>query len=177
VTPPVTVDPARANERALIEGLFQFYIYDFAEMYGPNDGFEMGSDGRYEPCPYLDSYWTEADRWPFIIRYGDKPAGFILLNTFSHRDAAVDRAVAEFFVMRTYRRSGVGAVAARTVFTRFPGRWELAIAAPNAGARRFWPKVVAGTPGVRDLQTFDLDGTQKSRRILAFKIDTRSVAS
>ena len=168
MSPAVTVDPAPASERALIEGLLQFYIYDFAEMYGPDDGFDLGADGRYEPYPYVASYWRDADRWPLIIRCGGKPAGFILLNTVSHRGVAIDRAVAEFFVMRTYRRAGVGAFAARSVFTRYPGRWELAIAAPNAGARRFWPNVVNGTPGVWDVQTVDLDEIHQSRRIISF---------
>lgn len=167
----VTVDPAPPGERVLIEGLFQFYVYDFAEMYGAEPGFDIGPDGRFSDYPYMAGYWSEADRRPFVIRYEGRPAGFVLVNAVSHRGAAIDHAVAEFFVMRPFRRSGVGAIAPHTVFSRLPGRWELAIASVNEGAHRFWPAVVAGAPGVRDIETIDFDEGERSRRILSFTIE------
>ncbi len=167
--PEISVDPAAQGERALISGLFQFYIYDFAEMYG--GGFDdVGDDGRYPAYSYLDSYWTDADRMPFVVRSDGRTAGFVLVNTVSHRSAPIDHAVAEFFILRQFRRGGTGRAAAQAVFQRYPGKWELAIAHANTIARAFWPKVVSETPGVTGLETFELTGPDRPRQILAFEV-------
>jgi predicted acetyltransferase len=50
--------------------------------------------------------------------------------------------MAEFFVMRKYRRGGVGVIAARAVFARFPGEWQVRELAANAGAVAFWRKAI-----------------------------------
>jgi predicted acetyltransferase len=51
--------------------------------------------------------------------------------------------VAEFFVMRQYRRSGVGHAAAFLLWNRFPGVWTVRVSEGNAGAVSFWSDVVA----------------------------------
>ena len=147
----VTTRLARPEERALIEGLFQFYIYDFSELYSHEPGdWRVDAVGRFGAYPHIERYWTDADREPLLIEADGRTAGFALINRFSHRGATIDHAVGEFFVLRLYRRFGVGHRAARAIFTGRPGRWELAIAAPNAAARSFWPRAVLATPGVRD---------------------------
>jgi predicted acetyltransferase len=149
----VTTPLARPDERALIEGLFQFYIHDFSELYpGVTSGWDLDANGRFGPYEYMDDYWRDADRRPFLIESDGRTAGFALVNALSHRGAPIDHAMAEFFVLRQFRRSGVGQEAARTIFTANPGRWELAIAAPNAAARAFWPRAILATPGVRGLE-------------------------
>jgi predicted acetyltransferase len=52
------------------------------------------------------------------------------------------REISEFFVLRKYRRRGVGTYVARRFFSRFPGRWEVAQLAWNVGARRFWRRLI-----------------------------------
>jgi predicted acetyltransferase len=52
--------------------------------------------------------------------------------------------MAEFFILRKYRRQGAGTRAARELFDRFPGRWEVAEIPENAPAIAFWRKVIAG---------------------------------
>jgi predicted acetyltransferase len=81
---------------------------------------------------YLDHYWTEPDRHPFFIRADGYLAGFALVRAGSPHD------MAEFFVMRKYRRGGIGISAARMVFERFPGEWQVRQLAANAGGTAFW---------------------------------------
>jgi predicted acetyltransferase len=50
--------------------------------------------------------------------------------------------MSEFFVMRKYRRSGVGREAARRVFAMFPGIWQLRQVHGNDAATAFWRAVV-----------------------------------
>ena len=46
--------------------------------------------------------------------------------------------MAEFFVMRKYRRGGIGNEAARTLFARFPGKWQVRQERANGAATLFW---------------------------------------
>ena len=50
--------------------------------------------------------------------------------------------LAEFFILKRYRRTGVGRQAARALFDRFRGRWQLSILARNAPAIAFWRRVL-----------------------------------
>ena len=51
--------------------------------------------------------------------------------------------IAEFFVMRKYRRMGVGRTAAFAAFEQFPGHWEVSQIFQNLPAQHFWRKVIA----------------------------------
>ncbi len=64
--------------------------------------------------------------------------------------------MSEFFVMRKYRRQRVGEGAARALFDRFPGRWEVSEVPENPGAQAFWRKVIAEyTGGCYEEQVLD----------------------
>jgi predicted acetyltransferase len=114
--PSVTVVVAAEAQRPLIEGLFQFYIYDFSEMEpaGSHD-FEFDERGRFAPDPHIGDYWRDAGRVALLIYVGDHPAGFALINTHSHQGGLVERNMAEFFVARKHRRRGVAREALRQI--------------------------------------------------------------
>ena len=50
--------------------------------------------------------------------------------------------LAEFFVVRRYRRQGVGTRAAAAIFGLRRGRWEVRERTGNAAARAFWRKAI-----------------------------------
>lgn len=136
--PTVELEPCRKTHRPTLEALFQLYTHDFSEQWAGTERGELQDDGRFEPCPWLDSYWTEPAREAFLIRADGALAGFVMLNDHSHAGLPLDHAVAEFFVVRKHRRSGVGNAAARAAIRTRPGLWELAVARKNAGALLFW---------------------------------------
>jgi len=156
----VTVDLAPAFEQPLLEGLMQFYLYDFSEMEPDgSDDFEFEPNGLFHPYRYLPDYWREAGRTPLVIRRDGRPVGFALLNQHSHRDGGhVERNMAEFFVARKHRRHGVASQAVRLILAANPGRWEVAVVARNAAAQSFWPRAIASAPNVSDLVRHEGDG-------------------
>src|SRR5438309_2789783 len=50
--------------------------------------------------------------------------------------------IAEFFVLRRYRHSGVGREAAFLAWDRYPGSWTVRVAEGNAGALEFWRSAI-----------------------------------
>ena len=155
----VTVRLARRSEKALIEGLSQFYIYDFSELEPAGSAdFEFDRRGRFPPLPYLDEHWRREGLSPLLIHVEQRTVGFALLNTFSHGGGTVERNMGEFFVARKYRRRGIAMRAVREVLRQYPGRWEVAVAERNLAAKAFWPRAIAAAPNVSDLVRREGDG-------------------
>ncbi|WP_411286306.1 GNAT family N-acetyltransferase [Phenylobacterium sp.] len=155
--------------RVTLANLFQLYTHDFSEHWAGHPEGGLGEDGRFEPYPFLDSYWTEADRSALLIRADGQVAGFALVNTFAHSRLATDFSMAEFFVARKYRRLGVGHAAAAAVICERPGQWEIAVTRTNLAAQAFWRRVVATTEGV---ETYDRADTRWDGLILRFVQET-----
>ncbi|HVT17808.1 MAG TPA: GNAT family N-acetyltransferase [Thermoanaerobaculia bacterium] len=137
----VVLDVATLRDAALLSNLLELYLHDLSEAFPT---IELGADGRfgYDKLPL---YWSEPEgRFSFLIRYGVRVAGFVLVTRGS--PATDDPAVfdiAEFFVLRRYRRSGVGRRAAFLLWNRLPGRWIVRVSEGNRGAVPFWAGVIA----------------------------------
>ncbi len=135
------VDITRADreDRRRIMALFELYMYDFSEIVD----LDVGDDGRFHP-PSIDAYFDDEKGAAFLVRVGGSLSGFVLLSWKSRLTGAPDtRDVAELFVMRRYRRRGVGERVAHELFSRFPGRWEVRQKAENTAAIAFWRSTIA----------------------------------
>ena len=133
-----------SGHRAAVTNLNQLYLYDFVEF--ADD--DVNREGLYTSS-YLDAYWSDEDRHPFLICVDDALAGFALVR----RDAEGGHSIAEFFVMRKYRRNGIGERAAAEAYARFPGRWTVHQMASNPGAQAFWRKTIGRYTGGRFTET------------------------
>lgn len=133
----IELNPAALEEKVLLERLMELYLYDFSEF----DRVDVDDQARYG-YPFLDRYWDEAGRRPFLIRVDGVLAGFVLVFEFSLLGLA-GHMIAEFFVMRKFRRMGVGRTAAIAAFAQFPGHWEVSQVFQNVTGQRFWRKVIA----------------------------------
>ena len=79
-----------------------------------------------------------------MIRAGSQLAGFALAQRGSPMtDDPNDLDVAEFFVLRRHRRSGVGQRAARLLWERLPGHWIVRVAGGNERAVAFWRATIS----------------------------------
>ena len=145
----VTLHIAEPDQKPVLENLFQLYTHDFSDFWAGREDGELQEDGRFAPYIHLDSYWTESDRTPLLIRVEGFLAGFALINRVSHSGLPVDHAVAEFFIARKHRRFGVGLAAAVKILGHRPGQWEMAVARKNTGALPFWRRVGAEVAGLQ----------------------------
>ncbi len=122
---------ANDADRAVLRRLIELYRYDFSEF----DHGDVGPHGDYG-YRYLDRYWTEPRRHPFLFQVDGNWAGFALVREIPPYD------MSEFFVMRKYRRLGIGRQAAGQVFARLPGHWQVRQQLYNPGATAFWRSVI-----------------------------------
>jgi predicted acetyltransferase len=167
----VRVRVANPGERPLMEGLFQFYAYDFSEMEpARSTAFEINAQGCFDPYPYLSEYWSALDRWPLLFDIDGRTAGFALINAVSHRGGAVERNMAEFFVLRKHRGRGIATAALQQILHAYPGRWEIAVAERNTLAKAFWAKAIAAAANVSDLRAVEGDGVRWLGPIWCFHV-------
>ncbi len=138
----VNISEATYQEKNILSNLMQIYLHELSTI----SALEIEDAGQF-PYPYLDYYWSEEDRFPYLVRLDRDLAGFALLMIGTYFQGQVDNVgcgmqVAEFFVVNGFRRQGVGTQAAINLFDRFPGRWEIAQEADNHPGQAFWRKVV-----------------------------------
>lgn len=137
----VEVLPVPIEGKPVLARLLELCAHDYSEF----DGREITDHGCYG-YRYLDHYWTEPERHPFVARVDGRLAGFALVRVQSSEESRVTH-MAELFVLRKYRRLGVGEAFARQLFDRFPGAWSVAQAERNEAARQFWRSVVGRYTG------------------------------
>jgi predicted acetyltransferase len=136
----VHLDPATPADAELLSNLLELYIHDLSAFY-PH--VELGDDGRFG-YPQLPLYWSEPGRSPFLIRHGDRVAGFVLAkrgSPVSDDPEVLD--VVEFFMLRQFRRGGIGRAAALQLWQQLPGSWTVRVSEGNRAALEFWSGVVA----------------------------------
>ena len=128
----------KESEKSVLRQLLELYSYDFSEF----DDADVNDYG-YFGYTYLDYYWTEDTRHPFFIRVNGTLAGFVLISDYTYKINLGDaKSVSEFFVMRKYRRKGIGKIVAFQVFDKFPGKWEVIQHGDNRPSKIFWEDII-----------------------------------
>ncbi len=140
--------PIEYEDKTVLYNLIQFYRYDSSEF----DGHVLTSHGVYL-YKYLDHQWTEEYRRPLFIKTDGELAGFALValdvpkEFVKVSDALETNIIGDFFIMRKFRRKGLGRESAFTIFDRFPGPWEIRQTAANTPANQFWKRVIHAYTG------------------------------
>jgi predicted acetyltransferase len=143
----LVVERATPAERAALANLLQLYLYDFSEF--DDAEADVDASGRFQTAIDLEPYFARPDWHPFLFRVDGRLAGFALVRRLDRPGSEPHWSMDEFFILRRYRRRGFGRQAARALFDRFPGRWEVGELAANTGAIAFWRRVIAEYTGGR----------------------------
>lgn len=151
----VEVTPALPEEEPILANLLELYAYDFSEFID----LELGADGRFG-YKSLPLYWRESARHPFLVRVNGNLAGFV----FVRRGSQVSESryvwdMTEFFIVRGYRRLGIGMKVTQDIWNRLPGMWEVRVTDRNRKAKEFWARAVSEFIGEAiEPNTFEKDG-------------------
>jgi len=131
-------EPAQLD---ILKHLMQLYLYDFDEFFSEGG---VDNEGLFDPGFPLERYVDNQRFWAYLACVEDRLAGFTLISDRVEKGPEPGRYVEEFFVLRRYRRAGVGSTMAQQLFDLFPGYWEITILGENKPAQAFWRKVVNG---------------------------------
>ena len=64
------------NEKEIIKNLMQLYTYELSFFVDETTNFKLLDNGLYELSKYLELYWKEEERHPYILKCNGKLAGY-----------------------------------------------------------------------------------------------------
>ena len=143
------VRPARPDERLPLYRMLELYQHDLSAVWDQ----DLDSHGEYGYA--LDKYGGRPGHHAFVFQVAGQYAGFALVDAgqapLTRHGRGPDLAccywMAQFFVLRKYRRRGVGSAAARHVFETLPGPWQVGQMPLNTPAQAFWRRVISDFTG------------------------------
>lgn len=127
---------AQAIDRLPIYRMLELYQYELSDIWDQ----ELDAHGEYGYA--LDRFWDSKSCSAYVAKVGGHYAGFALVDT-AVKVGSQGHWMDQFFVLKKYRRSGMGTALARHVFSVLPGAWEVGQMLNNHSARAFWQRVLA----------------------------------
>ncbi|MDG9922232.1 MULTISPECIES: GNAT family N-acetyltransferase [unclassified Pseudomonas] len=133
--------PATLDQLPLIANLYQYYAYESSDW----EEEEVEVDGRfYIHEPHLQRYWQEEDWSASLILADGFIAGFLLIER-SELVGIDALELADLFILKKYRRLGIGRALAQQVLSR-GGTWLVRFYGQDELAAAFWRKILAELP-------------------------------
>ena len=138
--PDITFRKATWDDKPVLARLLELYQYDMFEFWPKH----LNSHGEYGFA--VDRYLRNPRLSAHFFLVDGQYAGFGLVDP----DVSLlgnEFWMGQFFVMKPYRRSGVGRLGARFLFDLYPGKWEVGQMPLNLPALAFWRRVIGEYTG------------------------------
>ena len=127
----------KEKDKNVIYNLMQLYTYELSFFEDETTNFIMLDSGLYV-LKYIEKYWQEENRHPYILKCDNKLAGFVL-QRYNENNM---NEIAEFFVINKYRKLGAGTFMANKMFELYKGKWEVRTLLKNKSAQEFWKNTI-----------------------------------
>lgn len=127
---------ARREDRLPLARMLELYQHDLSDVWDQ----DLDVHGEYG-YP-LDRYFVRPECHAFIATWEQRYAGFALVDA-AVRVGRTGHWMDQFFILRKYRRRGLGRALAHAVLAQLPGTWEVGQTDGNDAARAFWRQVIA----------------------------------
>lgn len=132
------------KDRQWIQDVYPEYLDALADL---NTGlFSVLGTSNPHQDEIFANWFSNDHSHPLVISKGSEPVGFALVTRPRVAAAGESKAnyhMSEFFVRKPHRRMGIGRDAAKLIFDRFAGDWEIVEYQRNPGAVSFWRHVLA----------------------------------
>lgn len=134
----IQVKKASAIQAPVIAQLYELYTYEMTDL----ADFDINDNGYYGYSD-LPLYWQDPNKHPYLIWVNQKLAGFVLLQKGSPIEENPDIwDIAEFFIMRKFRKQGIGKFVAKSIWINYKGLWQIRVWDNNITAHNFWDNVI-----------------------------------
>lgn len=138
----IRLSQASKRDHKTVDRLFQLYLHDFDSYLKQG----VQPDGRYALDFDLKAELNKPGFWTHLAFADDNLVGFTMIRDYTVFQQP-GRYVLEFFVVRGWRRQGIGKQMAHRLFDLYSGYWEVVQIAPNKPAIAFWKKSIEAYVG------------------------------
>ena len=122
------------EEKTIIHSLLQPYLDELCRFTG--EIAEYKDEHGIFQYPYLDAYWQEKERFPYLLVADERIAGFALVRKDNDHWE-----IAEFFIKPEFRRRGLGEAATLVILKKHPGLWQISYNKHNKPGQHLWIKL------------------------------------
>lgn len=134
---PLVISKIGPQTGPLLRNLFEHYVHDMSEWLD----IDTKADGSYS---FDTSKFWKREFDVYLAKLDGAIAGFAIAGSAAPWLGEVGgRDVHEFFVLRKFRRSGVGRQLAQHIWDAQPGEWLVRVFDDNRPAIPFWRNAVA----------------------------------
>jgi predicted acetyltransferase len=131
---PFAAKSALVEDKNTIFALLQPYLDELSHF--PDEKVDYRDENGIYQYPYLDAYWRESERHPYLLLSDRKIAGFAFVRREGNHWE-----MAEFYVLPEFRRHGLASVFARDIFRKHPGEWRIDFNKHNKAGDALWKKL------------------------------------
>lgn len=136
------LQPATADQLALIRNLYQFYAYESSDW----EQEDVEVDGCFYVCQdYLELYWQRPDWSAQLILLDGFIAGFLLIER-SEIPGVDALEFADLFILKKYRRLGIGRALVEQVIIASEQSWLVSFYQQDPLAVPFWQSLLSQLP-------------------------------
>jgi len=151
--PDTTVELIEAGPEpaALLANLYQFYAYESSDW----EQEDVEVDGRfYIHEEHLARYWEDPQWSANLLLVDGYIAGFLLIEG-SELPGIDALELADLFILKRYRRKGIGRAIATQVLSSGEANWLVRFYDQDEVSQAFWRTVLDNLP--RPVQAIELD--------------------
>jgi len=131
--PVVLRDPRNAvRSRAWLDAAYREWLVEVG----------ASSEDLYAADRQLAALLLEPRALAVVVERDGEPSGFALLRSEQINVTESKYVLLDFYIVPALRGLGVGREAARLLFERFTGPWEIAVLSGDAAALGFWRRVL-----------------------------------
>ena len=129
---------AEVADRRAVQRMLELYQHDLSDLW------DQDLDARGEYGYALDRFWQGTEgHHVFVAQVNGHYAGFALVDQ-AVKIGPAGHWMDQFFVLKKYRRGGVGTLIASQVFSELRGAGEVGQMPGNLPAQAFWRRAIAG---------------------------------
>ncbi|MFO1547563.1 GNAT family N-acetyltransferase [Lactiplantibacillus plantarum] len=143
------------TEETTIQHLYQLYQYEFSKYVS---SLAVDSQGKFKLAD-MRKYWSDGKYHAFLILANDKIAGFAMIR---EEEKNMPNFVEQFFVLQYFSGQGIGKAAAKQIFSKFSGNWQVLQIKNNYPAQAFWRSVITDFTNNHFEERYDPDDDRSS---------------
>ena len=153
----ITIVEATLEQQELYRNLVNLQYHDLSEF---RDNFDIQEDGRFEWGFAACFKPNNEHHHPLLIMSKNRIVGFLIFSVFKGKHPEVDFQLVEMFVLKMYRKKGIGKTAIQLIFDEFKGRYHLDVAESNLSAIKFWEYLISDKSSKMAKKNFEDEGNK-----------------
>ena len=116
----------------------------------------------------LSDYWNKPEHFSYLIFVDNEVVGFSLIRRYPDVLGVFD--IGQFFVLRRFKRQGVGERAFELTVKKHPGKWLTRVLPGNVGAVKLWRQVI-GKVSTEHVTTSQENYRENKMEVICYNVE------